>query len=315
MDILEGFRKKAAGLGRTVVLPESHDERVVQAAARLLEEGICKVVLLGKPALPAPEGAEVIDPETSADLEEFARLYFEARKHKGVTLDQARETVKKPLFYAAAMVRTGGADLSVGGSASPTADVLRAGIHLVGLDEGTKTVSSMFLMVLPGGRPVTFADCAVVPNPDPEQLASIAIASAKTHEMLIGEKPLVAMLSFSTKGSASHEDVDKVLRALDLVREKAPALTVDGELQFDAAYDPTVGERKAPGSPVAGKANVFIFPDLDAANIGYKIAQRIGGAKAIGPVVQGFRRPFLDLSRGCSVQDIVDTAAIGCLVV
>ncbi|HHI67989.1 MAG TPA: phosphate acetyltransferase [Planctomycetes bacterium] len=315
MDILEGFRKKAAGLGRTVVLPESHDERVVQAAARLLEEGICKVVLLGKPALPAPEGAQVIDPETSADLEEFARLYFEARKHKGVTLDQARETVKKPLFFAAAMVRTGAADLSVGGSASPTADVLRAGIHLVGLAEGTKIVSSMFLMVLPGGRPVTFADCAVVPNPDPEQLASIAVASAKTHEMLIGEKPLVAMLSFSTKGSASHEDVDKVLRALDLVREKAPALTVDGELQFDAAFDPSVGERKAPGSPVAGKANVFIFPDLDAANIGYKIAQRIGGAKAIGPVVQGFRRPFLDLSRGCSVQDIVDTAAIGCLVV
>ncbi len=315
MDILEGFRKKAAGLGRTVVLPESHDERVVQAAARLLEEGICKVVLLGKPALPAPEGAQVIDPETSADLEEFARLYFEARKHKGVTLDQARETVKKPLFFAAAMVRTGAADLSVGGSASPTADVLRAGIHLVGMAEGTKTVSSMFLMVLPGGRPVTFADCAVVPNPDPEQLASIAVASAKTHEMLIGEKPLVAMLSFSTKGSASHEDVDKVLRALDLVREKAPALTVDGELQFDAAFDPSVGERKAPGSPVAGKANVFIFPDLDAANIGYKIAQRIGGAKAIGPVVQGFRRPFLDLSRGCSVQDIVDTAAIGCLIV
>ncbi len=315
MDILEGFRKKAATLGRTVVLPESHDERVVQAAERLLREGICKVVLLGKPALPPPEGAEVIDPETSADLEEFARLYFEARKHKGVTLDQARETVKKPLFYAAAMVRTGAADLSVGGSASPTADVLRAGIHLVGLAKGTKTVSSMFLMVLPGGRPVTFADCAVVPNPDPEQLASIAIASAKTHEMLVDEKPLVAMLSFSTKGSAAHEDVDKVLRALAHVREKAPGLTVDGELQFDAAYDPSVGARKAPGSPVAGKANVFIFPDLDAANIGYKIAQRIGGAKAVGPVVQGFRRPFLDLSRGCSVQDIVDTAAIGCLIV
>ncbi len=315
MDILEGFRKKAAALGRTVVLPESHDERVVRAAERLLQEGVCKVVLLGRPALPPPAGAEVIDPENAPDLEEFARLYYEARKHKGVTPDQARETVKKPLYYAAAMVRTGAADLSVGGSASPTADVLRAGIHLVGLAEGTKTVSSMFLMVLPGGRPVTFADCAVVPNPDPEQLASIAVASAKTHEMLVGEKPLAAMLSFSTKGSARHEDVDKVLRALALVREAAPELTVDGELQFDAAYDPSVGERKAPGSPVAGKANVFIFPDLDAANIGYKIAQRIGGAKAIGPVVQGFRRPFLDLSRGCSVQDIVDTAAIGCLIV
>ena len=315
MDILEGFRKKAARLGRKVVLPESQDERVVQAAARLLEEGICRVVLLGEPALPPPEGAEVIDPLRSPDLEAFADLYYEARKHKGITREEALETVKQPLFFAAAMVRTGKVDLSVAGSASPTAHVLRAGIHLVGMAEGAKIVSSMFLMVLPDGRPVTFADCAVVPNPDPDQLASIAVASARTHRMLLDETPLVAMLSFSTKGSASHEDVEKVRKAVDRVKAQDPELTVDGELQFDAAFVPSVGERKAPGSPVAGKANVFIFPDLDAANIGYKIAQRIGGAKAVGPVVQGFRRPFLDLSRGCSVQDIVDTAAIGCLIV
>jgi phosphate acetyltransferase len=236
------------------------------------------------------------------------------RKHKNVTPEQAREIVKNPLFFGAFMIRQGMADGAVAGSINTTGDVLRAGIQIVGLAEGVNVVSSCFIMVLTDGKILTFADCAVIPDPDPEQLCSIAISSARTHQRLVEQEPCVAMLSFSTKGSAQHAHVDKVIKATNLLKEKMPGLKVDGELQFDAAYVESVGKRKAPGSPVAGKANVYIFPDLDAGNIGYKITQRLAGAEAIGPIIQGLKKPFNDLSRGCSVDDIINVACICAII-
>jgi phosphate acetyltransferase len=208
------------------------------------------------------------------------------------------------------MVRENLAAGAVAGSINTTGDVLKAGIQIIGLMKNIKVVSSSFLMILQNGEILTFADCAVIPDPDPEQLASIAISSAKTHQRLVGTEPCVAMLSFSTKGSAKHPMTEKVIQALQLVKEIEPSLKIDGELQFDAAYIPEIGNRKAPRSPVAGKANVFIFPDLNAANIGYKLVQRLAGAEAVGPVIQGLAKPYNDLSRGCSVDDIVNVAAI-----
>jgi phosphate acetyltransferase len=230
-----------------------------------------------------------------------------------MTLEQARETMKRDLFFAAMMLREGLVDGSVAGSFASTADVMKAGIQIVGMPEGISIVSSFFLMLFKD-RTFSFADCAVVPNPDAEQLADIAISTADNHKKLTGEEPLVAMLSFSTKGSATHELVDKVIKATELVKSKRPDLQVDGELQFDAAIIESIGKRKAPNSTVAGKANVLIFPDLNAGNIGYKIAERLGGAQAVGPMVQGLRKPFFDLSRGCSVDDIVNTTAINVLM-
>jgi phosphate acetyltransferase len=269
---------------------------------------------VGPAATQTAEGIEVIDPERHPHREDFVALYHELRRHKGVTREEARERLADPLFFAAAMVRRGEADLSVAGAAAPTARVLRAGLHLVGTAPGSEVVSSFFLMVLTDGTPLAFGDCAVIPRPEPEQLARIALDTAASYHKLTGEEPRVAMLSFSTKGSAGHELVDRVAAATARAREMAPDLALDGELQFDAAFVPQVGERKAPGSSVAGRANVYIFPGLEAGNIGYKIAQRLGGARAVGPVIQGFAHPFLDLSRGCSAEDIVETAAIGCLI-
>ena len=322
MELLNQIKEKARSRNKTIVLPESHDERVLKAAEILTKEKICKVITLGNPAKVNEDakklgvdltGVEIIDHTTHPKFDEFANIYYELRKKKGMTPEQARETLKRDLFFAAMMLREGLVDGSVAGSFASTADVMKAGIQIVGMPEGISIVSSFFLMIFPQ-KNYSFADCAVVPNPDAEQLADIAISTADNHKKLTGEEPLVAMLSFSTKGSATHELVDKVIKATELVKVKRADLQVDGELQFDAAIIESIGKRKAPISNVAGKANVLIFPDLNAGNIGYKIAERLGGAQAVGPMVQGLRKPFFDLSRGCSIDDIVNTAAINVLM-
>jgi phosphate acetyltransferase len=257
---------------------------------------------------------EIINPAHSARLQEYAGTYFELRKHKGMTRELALQTASNELFYAALMIKHGAASGAVAGSINTTGDVLRAGIQVIGLAEGISVVSSAFIMAFPDGKELAFGDCAVIPSPDSDQLASIAVSSAETFKRLVDQEPKIAMLSFSTKGSANHEDVNKVVEAVSKIKKLRPDLMVDGELQFDAALIPTIGERKAPGSPVAGKANVFIFPDLDAGNIGYKIAQRLGGAEAIGPVIQGLAKPYNDLSRGCSIDDIINVACICSLI-
>ncbi|MEW6701546.1 MAG: phosphate acetyltransferase [Bacteroidota bacterium] len=328
-ELLNQIRAKAAQKKKTIVLPESHDERVLKAAEILTNEKIASVITLGsedkirsdaKKFGVNLQGIRIIDPDKSDKLSDFTNYFFNLRKHKGVTIEQARETIRRDLFFGAMMVREGMADGSVSGSVATTADVMRASIFCIGMKEGISIVSSFFL-ILPvrqaGVFPdavYSFADCAVNPNPDAKQLADIAIATADNHKKLTGEEPYIAMLSFSTKGSAEHELIDKVRQATKYVQEKRPDLTVDGELQFDAAIVDSVGRKKAPGSKVAGRANVLVFPDLNSGNIGYKIAQRLGKAEAVGPINQGLKKPFFDLSRGCSVDDIVNTAAIACLM-
>lgn len=320
--LLKNIRDKASAARKTLVLPESHDERVLRAAEMLTKEKTAAVITLGneeKIRLDAENlkinltGIRVIDPVKSEKLSDFTNIFYNLRKHKGITIGQAKETITRDIFFAAMMVREGLAHASVSGSFATTADVTRAGIFCVGLEQGISILSSFFLMVYPG-KVYSFADCAVNPNPDSSQLADIAISTADNHKKLTGEEPYIAMLSFSTKGSAEHELIDKVRQATKLVQDKRSDLKVDGELQFDAAIVESIGKKKSPGSPVAGRANVLVFPDLNAGNIGYKIAQRLGGAEAIGPINQGLKKPFFDLSRGCSVEDIVNTAAIACLM-
>ncbi len=320
--IIQSIKEKASKIKKTIVLPESHDERVLKAAEILSKEKIASIITLGeenkirenanKLAIDLT-GVRIIDPTKSEKLSDFSNVYFNLRKNKGLTIEQAKETIKKDLFFGAMMVREGLADGSVAGSTASTADVLRAGIQCVGMPQGISIVSSFFLMVFPE-KTYTFADCAVVPNPNAEQLADIAISAAENHAKLTGEKSYIAMLSFSTKGSAQHELVDKVLEALKIAKSKRPDLMIDGELQFDAAIIDSIGRRKAPNSDVAGRANVLIFPDLNSGNIGYKIAQRLGKCEAIGPIIQGLSKPYFDLSRGCSAEDIVNTASIAALM-
>lgn len=321
-ELLDQIKSKAKSKNKTIVLPESHDDRVLKAAEILTKEKICKVITLGNPTKISEDakklgvdltGVEIIDHTTHPKFDEFANIYYELRKKKGMTPEQAKETMKRDLFFAAMMLREGLVDGSVAGSFASTADVMKAGIQIVGMPQGISIVSSFFLMLFKDNA-LSFADCAVVPNPDADQLADIAISTADNHKKLTGEEPLVAMLSFSTKGSAKHELADKVIAATEIVKTKRPDLNVDGELQFDAAIIESIGKKKAPESKVAGKANVLAFPDLNAGNIGYKIAQRWGGAEAVGPMVQGLKKPFFDLSRGCSVDDIVNTASINVLM-
>ena len=322
LSVLQNIKIKASQNKKAVVLPESYDERVLRAADKLLNENLVSIITLGDEEKIRTDaenlklelnGIRIINPNTADKLSDFTNIYFNLRKKKGITIEQARETIRQNLFFAAMMVKEGMVDGSVAGSISATGDVLRAGIQCVGMKPEISIVSSFFLMIFPNFN-YSFADCAVVPDPDETQLADIAIATAGNYKKLIGEDANVAMLSFSTKGSAKHESIDKVLSALSIVKQKRPDINIDGELQFDAAVIDSIGKRKAPGSNVAGRANVFIFPDLNAGNISYKIAERLGGATAVGPIVQGLKKPFFDLSRGCSVDDIVYTVCIASLM-
>jgi len=324
MQIIEQIRKRAQEQNGHVVLPETGDERVLRAAALLATQQLCQVTLLGEASsikklagekeITLPGDIRVVNPLESEQLESYADHFYERRKHKGISRKEALETVKRPLFFAASMVAAGDADGCVAGSIATTGDVLRAAIQVIGLKESSEVVSSVFLMAMPDGKVFTYGDCAVVPYPTKEQLATIAVDSSETHKRLTDTEPRTAMLSFSTKGSARHERVELVTDALEQARIQNPDLQIDGELQFDAAFVPAIARRKAPDSPVAGRSNVFIFPNLDAGNIAYKITERLAGATATGPIVQGLRRPMLDLSRGCSWEDIVNAAAVSVLV-
>lgn len=321
-NFVQEMLNKAKELNKTVVYPDAHDARSIEAAGFLFKEGIAKPILTGNPESIKKvsdennlslEGITIIDTENSPWLDEFTNLLYEKRKSKGLTLEQAKVTVKNPLYFAGLMLDTGKTDVVVGGNVSSTGDVLRAAIHTVGVAPGISIVSSYFLMVWTD-KIYCFADCAVNPQPNAEQLADIAITSARNFKSVTGIEPKIGMLSFSTNGSAEHDDVTKVRTATQILKQKAPELAVDGEMQFDAAIVPSIGKRKFPGSDVAGNVNVMIFPDLDAGNIGYKITQRLGGAEAIGPFIQGLNKPYCDLSRGASVEDMIAVAAINILM-
>lgn len=323
---LDTVKERARKDKKTIVLPESMDARIYEAAEKILKEGFADIIIIGTPEEVEKcgkgydiSGATVINPFEYEKTEEYLKLFVELRKSKGLTYEQARETALGDyMYYACLMVKAGDADGVVSGACHSTANTLRPSLQIIKTKPGVKLVSAFFLMVVPNcefGADGTFifADSGLVQNPNPEELAAIAACSAESFELLVGEEAMVAMLSHSTMGSAKHDDVTKVVEATRLCKETNPELKVDGELQLDAAIVPSIGESKAPNSSVAGHANVLVFPDLDAGNIGYKLVQRLAKAEAYGPVTQGIAMPINDLSRGCSADDIVGVVAITCV--
>ncbi len=325
MPLSDILQQRAKSLNKHIVLPEGNEPRTQKAAVMIAEQGLARVTLVGtenviRAAIPNADqlGIGVIEPEKSSKLGEYAGFFYEMRKSKGMTPEKALETMKDELYYGTMMVKTGEADGMVAGAIHATGDTLRPALQIIKTAPGISIVSAFFLMDLKNPKfghngVLVYADSGLVINPNAQELAAIAVASARSGKALVGMEPKVAMLSFSTKGSAQHELVDKVVEATKLAKELDPNLMIDGELQADAALVESVGQLKSPGSPVAGKANVMIFPDLNAGNIAYKLTQRLAGADAFGPITQGFAKPVNDLSRGCSPEDIVSVVAITAL--
>ncbi|GHV23387.1 phosphate acetyltransferase [Clostridia bacterium] len=325
MKLLESLIARAKAKKQRIVLPEGTEERTLRAADRLLSDEVANIILVGNPVeikglagqynLQHIDKATLVDPIQHAKKAEYIQLLVELRKSKGMTVEQAEKLVENPLYLACLMIKNGDADGEIAGAQNTTGDVLRPALQIIKTRPGISVVSGAFLMFVEDKAygedgVLVFADCAVMPNPTAKELAEIAIATAHTTQAIVGVEPRVAMLSFSTKGSAQNELVDKVVEATRLAKEMAPDLLIDGEMQADAALVPFVGKSKAPGSPVAGKANVLVFPNLECGNISYKLVQRLGNAEAVGPILQGMAAPVNDLSRGCSVDDIYNMVAI-----
>ena len=328
MTLFDRLTKQAKENKQRIILAEGEEPRTLKAADRLIEDNICDITLIGDPVhikavagehgLKNIERAKIVNPTDTARTEKYAQLYYELRKSKGMTIEAARKQVLNPLYLGCLLIKNNDADGQVSGAINTTGDVLRAAFQIIKPKKGISVVSGAFLMLLPEGSPygtdgmLLFADCAVVPNPTAPELAQIAVSAAETAQVLGGFDPRVAILSFSTKGSAKNEMVDKVIEATKIAHEMQPSLALDGELQADAAIVPSVGKSKAPDSPIAGTANVLVFPSLEVGNICYKLVQRLSGAQAVGPILQGLAKPVNDLSRGCSPEDIYKTVIITC---
>ncbi len=327
MKFIEKLKHKASDTQRRIVLPEALEERTLRAADIVLGEGFAQIILIGNPddvfraadefGLKNISKAKIIDPLNHEKVDEYVDLMVEIRKSKGLTKEEAKELIKNPLYLSVLMIKAGDADGEVAGANNATGDVLRPAFQYVKTAPGVSVVSGAIVMGLENYQfgedgLMVFADCAVHPDPDAKELAEIAVATGRTTQAILGMEPRIAMLSFSTKGSARHDFVDKVVTATNLAQDMAPDLKIDGELQVDAAIVPAIGKKKAPGSEIAGSANVFVFPDLQSGNIGYKLVQRFANAEAVGPILQGMAAPINDLSRGCSTSDIVNLVAITC---